>query len=210
MYDPLIGVPEKTSKLIRFINSNQFPPEKILSLPNLLTVLESMDVTVFLLLSSTSSKCIDNVKRIVQSNENFTKKIIVCSSSAFAIYQVRDSRDFHIFVSDTCTFINFNKLVFAVDDQIFDPRKKFVNFRCVSHVQTWFVAYGSIEHRNWKISTFYDRRQSSCPYIQPFFKVFWHRSSALASCSSIKTISMSKLKRWISTQSHNINLHSFL
>ncbi|KAG4076080.1 hypothetical protein HA402_011426 [Bradysia odoriphaga] len=70
---------------------NQFPPEKILSLPNLLTLLEGMDVTVFLLLSSTTSKCIDTVKRVVQSNENFTKKIILCSSSAFAIYQIRKS-----------------------------------------------------------------------------------------------------------------------
>ncbi|KAJ6635476.1 Glycerophosphodiester phosphodiesterase 1 [Pseudolycoriella hygida] len=70
---------------------NQFPPEKILSLPNLLTILETMDVTVFLLLSSTTSKCIDNLKRIVQSNENFAKKIILCSSSTFVIYQMRKS-----------------------------------------------------------------------------------------------------------------------
>lgn len=70
-------------------NSGQFPPEKILTLSNLLTLLESIDLVVFLLVSSTTKGSLDALVNVIKTNPTFTKRIVICSSSISFLYQVK-------------------------------------------------------------------------------------------------------------------------
>lgn len=71
----------------------QFPPEKIITLASLLTVVDTDDTkTIFLLLSNSNAKMISILKEFIDRNEfDFMKHFIVCSSSPLAIYQLRKS-----------------------------------------------------------------------------------------------------------------------
>lgn len=67
---------------------SQFEPEKILTLGNLLRLLEGTNLTIFLLISDSSSKMIEKLKSTIKLHESFTRRVIVCSKSPVAIYQV--------------------------------------------------------------------------------------------------------------------------
>lgn len=68
---------------------SQFEPEKILTLGNLLRLLEGTNLTIFLLISDSSSKMIEKLKSTIKLHESFTRRVIVCSKSPVAIYQLR-------------------------------------------------------------------------------------------------------------------------
>lgn len=68
---------------------SQFEPEKIITLANLLTLLEGSQLTIFLLISDTSSKMIEKLKSTMKMHTNFARRIIICSQSPVAIYQLR-------------------------------------------------------------------------------------------------------------------------
>lgn len=69
----------------------QFPPEKIMNLANLITLIEPDDSrAIFLLLSHTSTQIINALKDIIIKNPTFTKRFILCTRSPIAIYQVSD------------------------------------------------------------------------------------------------------------------------
>uniref|UniRef100_A0A182QWD9 Peptidase S1 domain-containing protein n=1 Tax=Anopheles farauti TaxID=69004 RepID=A0A182QWD9_9DIPT len=65
-----------------------FQPEKVLTFEKLLKLLESSEVTVFLLASHINSHMLDIVRETVAKSPIFTKRIIFCCSSPTAIYQV--------------------------------------------------------------------------------------------------------------------------
>lgn len=68
----------------------QFPPEKIMNLANLLTLNESQDSqAIFLLLSHTNTQVTNALKAVISKNPIFTKRFILCMRSPIAIYQVK-------------------------------------------------------------------------------------------------------------------------
>lgn len=67
----------------------QFPPEKIMNLANLITLIEHDDSkAIFLLLSHTNAQMIGALKDVISKYPVFTKRFIVCARSPIAIYQV--------------------------------------------------------------------------------------------------------------------------
>lgn len=73
--------------------SKQFAVERILLLEDFLTQLEELDLTVYLMANNTKKILIDALKKIVNTNEIFTKKVIFCCKSPIIIYQVRSHRN---------------------------------------------------------------------------------------------------------------------
>lgn len=72
-----------------FINFRQhFQSEKILTFERLLKLLETNELTVFLLASHTNAKLIELVREAIGNNSLLTKRIVFCCSSPIAIYQV--------------------------------------------------------------------------------------------------------------------------
>lgn len=69
--------------------SKKFAVEKILLLEDFLTQLEELDLTVYLMANNTKKILMDALKKIVNTNEIFTKKVIFCCKSPIIIYQVR-------------------------------------------------------------------------------------------------------------------------
>ncbi|XP_055547157.1 glycerophosphodiester phosphodiesterase 1 [Wyeomyia smithii] len=66
-----------------------FNAEKIITFDNLLKLLETNELTVFLLASHITAKLTELVRDAVGRNSIFTKRIVFCCSSPVAIYQIR-------------------------------------------------------------------------------------------------------------------------
>ncbi|XP_052867199.1 glycerophosphodiester phosphodiesterase 1 [Anopheles cruzii] len=66
-----------------------FQTEKVLTFEKLLKLLESSEVTVFLLASQINNSLMDIIRRTATKSTTFTKRIIFCCSSPLAIYQIR-------------------------------------------------------------------------------------------------------------------------
>uniref|UniRef100_A0A182YQ20 Uncharacterized protein n=2 Tax=Anopheles stephensi TaxID=30069 RepID=A0A182YQ20_ANOST len=66
-----------------------FQPEKVLTFEKLLKLLESSEMTVFLLASQINSTLLEIVRETAAKRPIFTKRIIFCCSSPLAIYQLR-------------------------------------------------------------------------------------------------------------------------
>lgn len=68
---------------------SKFRPESIITLGNLITYLDSSNLTIFLYISETTSCIIEKLKNIINKNENFTSRFIIVSRSPLAVYQLR-------------------------------------------------------------------------------------------------------------------------
>ncbi|XP_049287863.1 glycerophosphodiester phosphodiesterase 1 [Anopheles funestus] len=66
-----------------------FQPEKVLTFERLLKLLESSEVTVFLLASQINSTLLEIVRETASKCPIFTKRIVFCCSAPSAIYQLR-------------------------------------------------------------------------------------------------------------------------
>ncbi|XP_001847486.2 glycerophosphodiester phosphodiesterase 1 [Culex quinquefasciatus] len=66
-----------------------FQPEKVLTFERLLKLLETNELTVFLLASHTNAKMVEILQEAIGKNSLFTKRIVFCCSSPVAIYQLR-------------------------------------------------------------------------------------------------------------------------
>ncbi|XP_029718426.1 glycerophosphodiester phosphodiesterase 1 [Aedes albopictus] len=66
-----------------------FQSEKIITFEKLLKLLETNELTVFLLATHTSTKLIELVREAIGNNSFFTKRIVFCCSSPISIYQLR-------------------------------------------------------------------------------------------------------------------------
>uniref|UniRef100_A0A182MN71 GP-PDE domain-containing protein n=1 Tax=Anopheles culicifacies TaxID=139723 RepID=A0A182MN71_9DIPT len=66
-----------------------FQPEKVLTFEKLLKLLESSEVTVFLLASQINSSLLEIVREAASTCPIFSKRIVFCCSSPSAIYQLR-------------------------------------------------------------------------------------------------------------------------
>ncbi|XP_055375374.1 glycerophosphodiester phosphodiesterase 1 isoform X2 [Condylostylus longicornis] len=68
---------------------SKFDAEKVLTLTDLLSYLESSNLTIFLLISDSNARMIEKLKQFINHNENFKRRIIIISKSPLAIYQLR-------------------------------------------------------------------------------------------------------------------------
>lgn len=69
--------------------SQHFQSEKVITFEKLLKLLETKELTVFLLASHTTTKLIELVRASIANNALFAKRIVFCCSSPMAIYQLR-------------------------------------------------------------------------------------------------------------------------
>jgi glycerophosphoinositol glycerophosphodiesterase len=67
----------------------QFDDQKIMTLENLMKILEPLNVVVILYASRTSSNFVEKLKEAISTSEPmFTKKIILCCKSPIIVYKV--------------------------------------------------------------------------------------------------------------------------
>lgn len=76
--------------------SDKFSTESILTMTELLRQLNGdlNDVTVFLLLSTSTKVVLEALCKSIAANESlFRERIVICSDSMYALYKVSDSLD---------------------------------------------------------------------------------------------------------------------
>lgn len=77
-------------KSIFFLCSSQFEAEHILTLKELMQILEEEQrLTVFLYILDNSVRMLEQLRSLIKTNAQFTSRTILISRSPYAIYQVK-------------------------------------------------------------------------------------------------------------------------